>query len=62
MTKSNIIVFPGTAAAEPVVQPQAVEGPRPSARKNLVTAVEAVVTAAIGICVITCTLAILAMV
>ena len=61
MTHSNIIVFPGTAAAEPNVLPQAPERPRRHIRGNLIAAVEAVVTAVIGICVITCTLAVLAM-
>ena len=65
MTKSNIIVFPGSIPVdETVVLHEAVELPQREEKpgRNLVNVVEAAVTAVIGVCIITCTLAILAMV
>lgn len=65
MTKSNIIVFPGSATAEQAAVLHEAAAPctrRETAAKNLVTAVEAAVTAIIGLCIVTCTVAILFMV
>ena len=65
MTKSNIIVFPGTAAVEEAaVLPEAAERSRSGADlgQRVVTAVEAAVTALIGLCIVTCTVAVLFMV
>ena len=60
MTKSNIIAFPGIPAEAPAPLPEA-----PSRRscgtfgRRLVTALEAAVTAVIGLCIVTCTVAFL---
>lgn len=65
MTKSNIIVFPGAAAVEEAaVLPEAAERSRSGADlgQRVVTAVEAAVTALIGLCIVTCTVAVLFMV
>ncbi len=65
MTKSNIIVFPGTPAVEEAaVLPESAEYARPGMDlgQRIVTAVEAAVTAVIGLCIVTCTVAVLFMV
>ena len=64
MTNSKIIVFPGpavveTAAASHETAEQQLQ--RDTFGRRIVTAVEAAVTAVIGLCVITCTVAFLAM-
>lgn len=65
MTKSNIIAFPGPTSAETaaVLRDSVNSGHRRKAVSGyLVTAVEAAVTAVIGLCIVTCTIAVLFMV